>query len=309
MPDDFKGGVFLKEQEFSIKICYTDDEYSIQGSRQVIEEHIKTILNELQQQIQTDDDTSPQIQLHIDRATPNTNSKNTTIIERNSIEEQEELNELENLLIHVEPNSQWLYVLCFSYYLTEHMGESFITAKSITNTYEESSQPQPSNVHLSIFQCVNKGFLKLIGTSDGQQTYQITTEGIKHIEDRIHYSKQSKQESTLAVLYETPEQKQQVESFIEQINQEEYESIKKIKSMEHKILLILYYLHKMGMMNPVRTLMIHQILIQLYQYTGVQRSIQTTLSRARPNVMKVKIDNKIHYKLTKEGIDYVENFK
>lgn len=298
----------MKEQEFTVKINYTDDEYSVKGSRQVIEQHIKTILNEFQQTVRTDD-INPQFQLHIDSASPNKNSKNASVSETN-LEElpEEEINELESLLEHVEPNSQWLYVLCFTYYLNKHQLESLITAKTITNTYEEASIPRPSNVHLSIFQCVNKGFLNLIGTSDGQQTYQITAEGIQHIDDRINYSEQSKKENTISIQYETPEQKDQVESFIEQINQQEYENIKKTKSMERKVLLILYYLHKMGMTQPVRTLMIHQILIQLYQYTGAQRSIQTTLSRARPMVMKVKLDNKIHYKLTKEGVNSVESF-
>ncbi|TDL32632.1 hypothetical protein E2R51_08075 [Jeotgalibacillus sp. S-D1] len=297
----------MKDQEFILTVQYSNDQYSVQGSQSVIEHHIKQVFNHL---AALNAQQADEKKIHIDIGSPSPEKRinGSEIIESLPIalsESQEQ--QLQSIVADVQPSAEWLHVLCFSYYLSYYLKETLITAKSINNAFDHAAVMQPGNIHLSIFQCVNKGFLQLIGTSCGKQIYQITYEGKKHIEERITYSEKCRNEDSTFLRYETEEQKKQAEYFIQHIKPEDYDAIKKPTNFEHKLLLILYYLYEKGISKPVRTAMIYQILVQLFQYKDTQRSVQTALSRARPLVIKIKKDNKIYYRLTKEGHEYVKS--
>ncbi|PPA70304.1 hypothetical protein [Jeotgalibacillus proteolyticus] len=288
----------MKDQEFLLTVHYLDEKYSVKGTPYVIEHHVKKLLQDLQEEkgeVQTD----KELKIQLNTYSPAKNEPS------DKFEEEAEAKKLKALLDDVEPTSEWLVVLTFIYFLTHYQKELLVTAKAISGLYLTSSLTPPGNVHLSIFQCVNKGFLQLIGTSDSQQTYEITSLGTKHIDDRISYSQKSRKEDS-EIYYETEEQKSKVEKFLQEISSVEYEKIKKTKNFEDQVLLIIYYLLKKGISKQIRALMIYQILVHLNCYKGAPRSVQTTLSRARPLVKKVKLNNKIYYKLTEEGKNHIE---
>jgi len=190
-------------------------------------------------------------------------------------------------------------------FISKNYDKKIITARRIDNLYNDTLIKKPNNIHFSIFQCVNKGFLRLIGSSNGGQDYKITESGKKHIEDRINYSKLNKR-NTLTPPYETEEQKKDVYLFISSINQQDYMNIRDAATFESQLILILFYLKKTGITKPVRTIVLYQILIQMYGYSGLHRTIQSTLSKARPKVKKLKFDSKIHYMLTEFGEQFIK---
>lgn len=296
----------MKNQEFILTIQYSNDQYSVQGSQSVIEHHIKHIFNEITD-VTSHRAAEKKIQIQIDSPSPKKPAASSIRTESDDVVFSHSQEQLQTFVDDVQPSAEWLHVLCFSYYLSHYRKETLITAKSINNAFKHADVKLPGNIHLSIFQCVNKGFLKLIGTSCGKQIYQITHDGKKHIKDRITYSRQSKIEDSIVVQYETEEQRKQAEYFMQQIKPEDYAAIKKTANFEQKLLAILYFLYEKGISQPVRTAMIYQILVHLFQYKNTQRSVQTALSRARPQVIKIKKENKIYYKLTKEGYEYAKS--
>ncbi|MGD7043284.1 hypothetical protein [Jeotgalibacillus proteolyticus] len=294
----------MKNQELLLTLQYLDGEHSIKGSPQVIEHHLRTLLDHL-----SDNRDSSSLEKEI-KIQINTNSPTR----KNEVTEEEkaeasaldaEKNELVTLLEEIEPSTEWLYVLSFSYYLSLFQRNEVTTARTLSKLYPKAEILLPNNIHFSIFQCVDKGFLELVGTSSSQQVYKMTPLGIKHIEDRIQYSRKERNGKILLDQFESDEQKKQVDLFVKTIEPEEYAKLKKLRNFEEQLLLILYYLHEKGITNLVRTIMVYQILLQLKQYKGSPRTVQTALSRARPMVMKVKVENKIHYKLTEKGNVYL----
>ncbi|MDG5471552.1 hypothetical protein P6709_07310 [Jeotgalibacillus sp. ET6] len=294
----------MKNQEFLLTLQYLDGEQSIKGSPQVIEHHLRTILDHLAD----DRDSSSaekEIKIQINTHSPIRSSDGTAEQKAEASDQGVEKTQLVSLLEEIEPSTEWLHVLSFSYYLSLFQKNEVITARTLSNLYPKAGILLPNNVHFSIFQCVDKGFLELVGTSSSQQVYKMTPLGMKHIEDRIQYSRKERNGKIMLDQFESDEQKKQVDLFVKTIEPAEYAKLKKLRNFEEQLLLILYYLHEKGITNLVRTIMVYQILLQLKQYKGSPRTVQTALSRARPMVMKVKVENKIHYKLTEKGNVYL----
>ncbi|KIL43030.1 hypothetical protein [Jeotgalibacillus campisalis] len=294
----------MKNQEFLLTLQYLDDEHSIKGSPQVIEHHLRNLVNHLSED-RTLSPSEREIKIKINIASPGRSSDNSIEQDSDAAASDTGKKEIVALLEEIEPTTEWLYVLSFSYYLSLFHQNEVITARTLSHLYPEAEISLPNNIHFSIFQCVDKGFLELVGTSSSQQAYKITSLGIKHVEDRIQYSRKERNGKILLDQFESDQQKKQVDLFVETIEPAEYEKLKKLRNFEEQLLLILYYLHEKGITNLVRTIMVYQILLQLKQYNGSPRTVQTALSRARPMVMKVKVENKIHYKLTEKGTIYL----
>ncbi|KIL46636.1 hypothetical protein KP77_27630 [Jeotgalibacillus alimentarius] len=286
----------MKKDNWELNISYDDYSYQVTGDFKNIEEHLSLAINHLQKAEATNE--KMKFDLRIYGKAPSKieelSKVNQTTIEIDT--------ELKSFVDSLGTRIEWIYCLGLSYYANMINQNNIATAKSLKTLYTAADIRPPQNIHLCINQCVRKKYLQPIGKSVGQKAYYITDEGITFIEQQIQKGKTSQKE----LEYESEEQKEAVETFISTLSKRDSASLNQMNGMSEKILLMMYLMKKTGLTKPVRPHLIYMLMVRVFGYDGLPRSVHLGLSRTRPLTKKVKLSNKVHYMLTQEGIDWAE---
>ncbi|WP_227394340.1 hypothetical protein [Jeotgalibacillus aurantiacus] len=286
----------MEDHKWELLMKYQDFDYIVEGTFKTVNQHLSLAINHLKNQ--EENQGKLKIMFEVSQTAPSNLQKVIPDHETSEVGNEK----LTAFINELGTRIEWLYALGVSYFLSEKLGEKLISAKSIKTMYNQAGIQLPKNIHLCINQCVRKKFLEPIGKSEKQKTYFITESGKAFIEKQIVSDNENKK----VELYESAEQKKLVESFMRQLTEKDRKMLNATVEMEQRIILFMYLLKKHGMKGPVRPNIMYILMVKLYGYDGLIRSVHLGLSRTRPLTKKLKLFNKVHYTLTDEGTQWIE---
>ncbi|TFE04001.1 hypothetical protein [Jeotgalibacillus salarius] len=290
----------MDKDKFELKVAYDNYQYEITGDFKKIEQHLSLAINHLKESSTKQFADKMKLELIVRENAPSYIEK---LLETGqpAIEINSELNQFIKML---GTRIEWIYCLGLGYYAETVNHNTIITAKTLKDLYISADIRAPQNIHLCISQCVKKKYFERIGKSLGQKAYYITPEGKKFIEQQVR----SHGEQDKGFTYESDEQKRDIESFMRKMTTREKEMLNEIEVMEEKILLAMALLKNKGITCPVRPHFIYMLMVHVFNYDGLPRSVHLGLSRTRPLTKKIKRFNKVHYMLTDEGVQWANDY-
>ncbi|WP_404405002.1 hypothetical protein [Jeotgalibacillus malaysiensis] len=287
----------MADRKWELLIEYEDQDYTINGDSELIDQHISMVLSYLKDQEKAPLDQPFKVNLKINHRAPENVDH---IMKRNQLISpsfKSSDKEVHDFLHSLGTRIEWIYCLGISYILVQSEKENLITAKSIRSMYQHAQIKPPQNIHLCINQCVRKNYLEPMGKVEGAKAYSLTQDGVSFIKTQASLNNASSQMES----YENEVQQKTAEEFISLLTEEELHLLQEEYVMEDRILKLLYLLDEKGISGPMRPNFIYMLIVKIYKFDGLPRSVYLGLSRTRPLTKKVKNANKVHYQLTKEG--------
>ncbi|TFD97096.1 hypothetical protein [Jeotgalibacillus sp. R-1-5s-1] len=295
----------MDNKNWEVSISYLDFKYTVKGNYKTINQHLSLAVNHLKNQTPISDEPyRMSVDVHGD-APPNIR-KIVPDSKTHEVKEQiEEDGRLVTFIKELGTRIEWVYALGMAYYMSEQLDQKLISARQLNDLYDQAGIIRPKNIHLCINQCVRKQYLEDLGKAEKQKTYFITNKGIEFIEKQIQKERSEESEK----FYESETQRREATNFLSSLNEHEQLQLKSSGEMSERILIIMYFLRKKGIATHVRPNLIYVLMVEIYGYEGLKRSVHLGLSRTRPLTKKLKQYNKVHYKLTDEGIYQVEQLR
>lgn len=287
----------MGKDDSKLMMSYNDIEYEINGDEKKIAEHLYFIMDQLKE-LKNQENRLLQINLKINR----NSSQNIQDVFNKNFTEIKIDSELRTFVETLGTRIEWIYCLGIAFYLIKNEDENIITAKKIKDSYAKAGIRQPQNIHLSVNQCVKKEFMKEVGKVKGLKAFTVTNRGIDFIERQIKSDcKDDKQ-----VGFENEEQEIILNQFLKSLSQKEIRLLRSFEKMEDRILVLMYLLKEKDLAIDIRPNFMYFLIVRMYGYDGLPRSVHLGLSRTRPLTKKTKLYNKIHYRIEQEGIHWVE---
>ncbi|MFB1082180.1 hypothetical protein [Jeotgalibacillus sp. JSM ZJ347] len=288
---------------WELNVKFNDYHYKVKGSEKVVSQHISLAMGHARDNIQVNADTL-QLELAIQTDSPDHFKK---ILPESIVPSENKLSEaafnsdkIKPFIHQLGTRIEWIFALGMGYYLSEYMNEPMLSAANLKDLYRIAGIAEPKNIHLSVNQCVKKGYFNEIGKVEKVKTYIISDAGKQFIEKQIKAEKPAFDELT----YESDAQKNEILRFIQHLSDEEINTLKLQGDMSQRILLMMYMLKIKTLHAPIRPNFVYILMIKLFGYEGLKRSVHLGLSRTRPMTRKLKINNQVHYELTPEGEQY-----
>ncbi|AJD92288.1 hypothetical protein JMA_29710 [Jeotgalibacillus malaysiensis] len=287
----------MEKNDWFLSMYYSDLKYEIKGNEKKIIEHLYLVMDQLKE-AKDQENRSINLDFKVNRKA----SEGIQEIFSNKFEKIEIDTELRTYVETLGTRIEWIYCLGIACYIV-NQEENFLTAKKLRETYIKAGIKQPQNIHLSINQCVRKGFMKEIGKVKGLKAYIVTNDGMDFIDRQVKIDHKAVDDNG----FEDPEQKEQLENFYNQLSNKDHLFLKQFEVMEERILIMMFMLKLKNVATAIRPNFMYLLMVKIYGYDGLPRSVHLGLSRTRPLTKKIKWYNKIHYQIEKEGIDWAED--
>jgi len=289
----------MNENKWLLRVKYNNVKYDIEGNLESINKKINESIEHIDHESEEE---HKNIKLVIGA---NASKELLTLVDRKKsnkgIVVAKDKLDVVTFIQSLGPRIEWVYALGFAYYLQTKLNQPHLTARMILNLYEQIAIHSPKNIHLCINQCIKKGLLVETGKAYRQKTYRVSEEGLQFIE------RQSKSNQDIQTeIYETPEQKKIFTSFLKNLTESDRMLLNNTNTLEEKLLVLLHILQNSQVPGPYRSAPLHQCLIDVFGYQGIQRSVQLGLNRARPYIRKVKIASKVYYELSDQGREHLQ---